>query len=362
MKHYISFVLFLFLAGSYLVFGQQARGEIKFEKEQHNFGVIQEADGPVTHVFEFTNTGAEPLVITNVRATAGCTVPEWTRQPVRPGEKGSIKVVFNPRNMPGRFNKSMVVSSTAMTSNKVLRVLGEVIPRERTIEDEYPFLVGSLRFRTNHMGFGTMSPTETKTDSLLFVNLTEQELSLSFPSLPRHLTVKAIPETVKPGEKGKLEISFNAEIRNDWGVVSDYFQMIISDNPVQRNYMYSSANIQEDFSKLTDKQRENAPAISFENTTYDFGKLKSDEKVEFDYVFTNTGKSDLLIRKVRAGCGCTAISPTKTVLKPGESSSVKAVFNARGQRGRQNKGITVLSNDPAKPSVILRITGEVLTE
>jgi hypothetical protein len=79
-------------------------------------------------------------------------------------------------------------------------------------------------------------------------------------------------------------------------------------------------------------------------------------------VFTNKGKSDLIIRKVRAGCGCTAIAPTKTVLKPGESGTVKAVFDSRGQRGRQNKGITVVSNDPVSPTVILRITGEVLTD
>lgn len=360
MKNKIVSVLVLIFLISLNSFSQQAgKGEIKFESEQHNFGVIKEDGGSLTHNFVFSNTGEEPIVITNVRSGCGCAIPDWTRQPVRPGEKGFVKVVFDPRNMPGKFNKSMVVSSTAISANKVLRILGEVTPRERTIEDDFPYVIGSIRFRTNHLSFGSMTPGQVKTDSLTFINLTDKTLSLNFPNIPKHIELTVTPNSLKPGQKGKLEITYNSGLKNDWGVVSDYFQMVISDNPQQTNYLYLSVNIQEDFSKWSRNQLENAPSIEFENKVFDFGTLTPGEKVEHEYVFTNKGKSDLIIRKVHAGCGCTAIAPTKTLLKPGESSSVKAVFDSRGQRGKQNKGITVVTNDPANTSIILRITGEV---
>lgn len=345
---------------SFNSFSQQSKGEIKFETEQHNFGTIKESGGSLSYNFIFSNTGEEPIVITNVRSSCGCASPDWTKQPVKPGEKGFVKVVFDPLNIPGKFNKTLVVSSTAISSNKVLRILGEVTPRERTIEDEFPYAVGSLRFRTNHLSFGNIVPGQVKVDSLLFINLTDKALTLSFPNIPNHMEIKIFPTTVKPGQRGKLQITYNSGVRNDWGVVSDYFQMIISDNPSQPNYLYLSANIQEDFSKWNAKQVENAPSIEFKEKVFDFGELMHGDNIEHEFVFTNKGKSDLIIRKVQAGCGCTAIAPTKTLLKPGESSSVKAVFDSRGQRGRQNKGITVVSNDPVNSTVILRISGDVI--
>lgn len=358
MKKIIVFTFLVLFSLNLLA--QQTKGEIKFETEQHNFGVVKEDGGNHTYTFVFSNVGEEPVVITNVRSSCGCATPDWTKQPVKPGEKGFVKVDFNPRNMPGKFNKTIVVSTNGITPNKVLRILGDVTPRERTIEDEFPYVIGSIRFRTNHLSFGNMAPGTVKTDSLAFINLTDQNLSISFPNIPPHLEIKVTPATVKPKQRGKVEITYNAGLKNDWGVVSDYFQMNISDSPQQTHYLYASVNIQEDFSKWNAKQLENAPSIEFADKVWDFGTLSGNEKVEHEYVFTNKGKSDLIIRKVQAGCGCTATDPGKTVLKPGESSSIKAVFDSRGQRGKQNKGITVVTNDPANPNIILRLTGEVV--
>ncbi len=206
------------------IFAQQTKGEIKFDSEQHNFGTIQEAGGSVTHNFTFTNTGGAPLVITNVSTGCGCAVPNWTKQPVKPGERGFVTVVFDPRNMPGKFNKSLVVSSTSVSGNTVLRILGEVIPRESTIEDEFAFPIGSLRFKTNHLSFGNIAPGQIKVDSLSFINLSDKTLSLSFKHIPEFMKLNAIPQSIKPGQRGRLEITYNAALKNDWGLISDFFR------------------------------------------------------------------------------------------------------------------------------------------
>jgi hypothetical protein len=87
-----------------------AQAEIKFDKLTHDFGTFNEASPVVSCTFSFTNTGDEPLVVNQAVASCGCTVPEYTKEPVQPGEKGSIKVTYNGKGkFPGHFKKSITV-------------------------------------------------------------------------------------------------------------------------------------------------------------------------------------------------------------------------------------------------------------
>ena len=73
----------------------------------------------------------------------------------------------------------------------------------------------------------------------------------------------------------------------------------------------------------------------------------------------NEGKSNLIIRKTKASCGCTAIAPENNVIAPGESTKIKTTFNSAGKKGVQNKTITVITNDPENTTIILNVKGEV---
>ncbi|MDD2381849.1 MAG: DUF1573 domain-containing protein [Mariniphaga sp.] len=97
---------------------------IIFNKLEHDYGIIElGSDGQCE--FTFTNKGDAPLILSNVRASCGCTVPQWTREPVAPGETGTIKVKYNTK-IAGAFNKSITVNSNAVNSNVVLRIKGKV--------------------------------------------------------------------------------------------------------------------------------------------------------------------------------------------------------------------------------------------
>jgi len=100
---------------------------IIFESTIHDYGtIVQGGDGNCE--FKFTNKGKAPIILNNVQASCGCTTPEWTRTPVNPGEKGTIKVTYNTNNM-GAFNKSITVSSNAINSPVVLSIKGLVNPK-----------------------------------------------------------------------------------------------------------------------------------------------------------------------------------------------------------------------------------------
>lgn len=103
------------------------KAEFKFNEEKHDFGKISQGT-PVTTVFEFTNIGKEPLILTEVRPTCGCTIADYTKTPVKSGEKGLIKITYNAQAV-APFNKTIVVTSNAKTPTKYLNIVGEVVAK-----------------------------------------------------------------------------------------------------------------------------------------------------------------------------------------------------------------------------------------
>jgi len=105
----------------------------------------------------------------------------------------------------------------------------------------------------------------------------------------------------------------------------------------------------------------NAPVMKFEFETHDFGKIKQGDKTSYQFKFTNTGKSPLIITNAVASCGCTTPEWPKAPLQPGESGKISIVFNSAGKGGLQDKLITITANtNPAQN--IVHLTGEVLTK
>jgi archaellum component FlaG (FlaF/FlaG flagellin family) len=102
--------------------------EVKFESETHDFGSIPQGT-PASYTFVVKNTGKSPLIITNASASCGCTTPEWTKEPIKPGKTGYVKATYNAAS-PGPFTKSVTVMSNAKNSTVILYLKGDVKPVE----------------------------------------------------------------------------------------------------------------------------------------------------------------------------------------------------------------------------------------
>lgn len=357
-KYMLSYVLmFLFISGG---FSQTLDPFVSFDKTVHDFGTIKEENGKATNNFEFTNTGGKPLIISQVRASCGCTAPDWSKEPILPGKRGFVSATYDPTSRPGPFNKTLTVISNATTPNIVLQIKGDVVPKPKTIEDEYRYSMGSIRLVSNHMSFAQIKKGQTNTHQMEIINVSDQPVKVTFRNVPKHVMIKALPETLKPNEKGRIEASYNSELKDEWGFVIDRVDILLNNEFQGNNRLTISASIEEDFSLLTPEQRENAPSISFDSNTFDFKEIKQGEKIEHVFNITNNGKSDLIIRNVKASCGCTAVSPTDEIIKAGMSTTLKVIFDSAGKIGNQNKTITIISNDPKKSRTILWVKGNVV--
>jgi hypothetical protein len=120
-------VLLIILASGNLIAQVENAAKFKFIESKHDFGDIKEGD-KVEHQFEFTNIGEAPLIISKIITTCGCTAPTWPKDPIKPGEKGIIKVVFNSEGKVGRQNKIITILSNASNVKERLHIVANVIP------------------------------------------------------------------------------------------------------------------------------------------------------------------------------------------------------------------------------------------
>lgn len=124
---------------------------ITFTTLIHDFGDRLLEDKNVEYEFEFTNTGNEPLVLSNVQANCGCTVPKWSQTPVLPGQKGTINAKYTTTNRAGSFYKQITVLSNALNGNQILTIKGNITNTS-----------GSAMPGNNAMQGGTVPVNETK--------------------------------------------------------------------------------------------------------------------------------------------------------------------------------------------------------
>ena len=99
---------------------------IEFSNVVWDFGEIKQGES-VDHVFQFINTGSEPLIISNAKGSCGCTVPEWPKEPIQPNSVGNIAVQFNSGEKKGRQNKTVTLTTNCTPNTTILRVVGNIL-------------------------------------------------------------------------------------------------------------------------------------------------------------------------------------------------------------------------------------------
>lgn len=139
MKKIFLFCIY-FVAAGVFANAQDAKtltstAEITFEKELYDYGTIDYgSDG--SYAFKFTNTGKDPLVITNATGSCGCTVPKWPKEPILKGQSAYINVTYDTKR-PGPFTKTVTINSNAKSASKVITIKGVVRSQEQT-DDQMP--------------------------------------------------------------------------------------------------------------------------------------------------------------------------------------------------------------------------------
>ena len=185
-------------------FATAAQAQLVFTPDTWDFGTIRETDGRVSHTFTGENRGNTPVVILDVVTTCGCTVPQFTKRPIRPGEKTTVKVTFDPANRPGAFTKELGVYSSERKKVATLTIRGNVTPRMKSTEELYPVDAGGgLRLSTTLNAFSYIRPGQQVQSAIGYANTSGKTIRLELRPLESSglLTVTA-PHRDRTGRTG----------------------------------------------------------------------------------------------------------------------------------------------------------------
>lgn len=337
--------------------------QVKFQKLLHDFGTIKEENGEYPFIFKFKNISDKSVNILTVVASCGCTTPTWTQHEISPKDSGFVKAIFNATNRPGAFDKKLTVylSSEEQLDTVILTIKGFVKPKLKDPKTDFPDKIGGVRLQSRYINFDKITNQEPTVREYGIYN--DTTIDLNFKVLnpqPNYMKITVEPAHLKPQQKGIIKIVYDAKARNDFGYISDYFELETNELAQNKKLIYVSATIEEYFPPMTEAQLAQAPKIAIDKKEIDLGTVKEGEIAKAAFVITNTGKTNLIIRKTVASCGCTASVPEKSVIAPGESTNINISFNSAGRSGTNSKTITVFSNDPTAPVQFMSIKAYVV--
>ncbi len=352
MKKIILFALTLF---SVCAIAQDA--VITFAETEHDFGKIHEEDGRVTHVFEFKNEGMAPLTLTNVRASCGCTTPDWTKTPIEPGQIGVIKVTYNPQGRPGRFNKTVTITSNAKEPTVRIYIKGEVIPKQVKPVDQYPVKMGKLSLKSKDAKFGTIKRTESvgapKEVAIEYANQTNEVVTVAAETSQNNEGLIGLVVTLaelQPSQTGQLIIRLNPANSNFWGPVATRVYLIVNGQKDENNFIDVKVNLEEDFSALTEDELKNAPILENLPERIELGTLKANSQFSKSLkVLKNGGNNPLKVRRIINTGKDITVSAGKGEIKGGKTGHIDVKIKTQ-EAGDYEREITILTNDPKQHS------------
>jgi hypothetical protein len=355
----------LFTVMMMAVFGAAlfAQPKAVFFKLDHNFGEINEVDGPVSADFTILNNGNEPLVLTEVKPSCGCTQPEWTQDSIMPGDTGFVRATFNPANLPGPFEKVVYVRTNGVPNAMNLFFRGYVVPRPFDITEKYPLEFGKLRVDNNFVMLGEGYTGDIDSGSFKVYNQSNEDVTIKYVTNVHPFINFEIPSLrIKPKEETTIKIKYDTKASGKYGEQNYVFYINTADSPaVIEIPIFAQIHIKEKFPKMSKKQLDKAPKIQVDAQMLYLGKILKGDSASFQYTLTNMGSNKLIIRSVNVLCGCTVSAVDKKELKRGESTLVRVTFHSEGREGVQEKYVTIVSNDPVTPELKIGFRTEVVT-
>lgn len=365
--------------------GNTFGGIVKMDKTVHDFGDIMVSDGPVSAAFKATNISGKPIVIYNVVSSCGCTDVEWTKQPIKPGESGTIRATYKNDEGGYPFDKNLTVYFSGIKQPVILRLRGESHDKKLSLGEMYPVRFGTLGFKTVDIKGGNLSQGQQRSGEVVVANLGTKPLDVKFSEVSDGLSLKLSRNPIPAGQTAKLSYTVTAD-RNHWGK-NYYYATPLVDGRKAKAFVSSVAAkkeeagtealvadpnpelgagksrigiytiTKEDFTSWTKEQRDAASCPVADESTFTFGKVKAGTKVKGSFEISNQGKSPFKVYKIDSESSRLSASPLKDVA-PASKGVLETVLDTSGlPKGECLIVLTLTTNSPLRPIMNLFMTG-----
>jgi len=343
------------------VLGMAALGaaaqSVHFPITSYNFGAFDEEDGAVECKFPVVNTGDRPLTIMAARATCGCTVPRYPRKAIAPGDTAYITVSYDPQERPGRFSKQIYVETDGEPRKTRLDIFGTVIGSNASVSRRYPVDFGALKLAHPGMMLGEVVKDHLKTVYFDGYNRSSDSLRVQTVCRPEYLDIVVTPPVAPPGE----QVTFVAYVNSDkcplYGLVEDSVTVSAGGRTIS---LPTTLIVKEDFSKMSSDKMAKAPIAVPSAETVEYGVVdRAGGPVTASFTLSNSGKSNLIVRRIYSGDPGVTASIDESTIKKGKSAQIHVTIDPAVQTGGLlNSRLSVITNDPLHSVYTIRLVGE----
>jgi len=357
---------FLLLSQSVVVWSQQETETpspvFACDERLHDFGKIREIESFAVHEFVIKNTGTAPLVISHVLSSCGCARPEWSQQPIAPGQEGFVIISYDMKDRPGPFRKNITVYTNERRMRQVLTIVGDVIPKPQTLDVLFRDTIGTVQMERKSYLFHAVRPQEIQDTEIWVRNFGEEAVNVVIENVPEYIRV-TVPDRLESDYPERMKVELDAThvdtqmrgrrlIQFTWTEVSASGAKLSKSIPIEVNFV-------DDFTTLTAAEKENAPAIQFSTLFLEYGKLKK-KQVYKELTIKNTGKSTLNLHSVTVDNPKTAriTGLKKNRLQPEETLKLRIYVNPKDYQDNFATNLVVVSNDPKEPVRKVHILAE----
>ncbi len=345
-----------------------AGGRVDWLGTKHDFGEILESEGKVTHRFMFVNTGDDDVAIVNVRPSCGCSVSDYPRRAIAPGDTAVITATFNPVARVGDFSVFFTVLTNCAPQRTVLELCGRVKANEMTVNEQYPVAVGSLKLNAGSVPFGDITEGYDPIATIEAYNDSDVPMKFYVDGVPEYVEVSPRQDVVAPRGTCYIRVKFATGRCDSKGYVADVFNMFAE--PLEYNTSALAgirridvmATIFDDFASWSDKQQANAPEIAFDADRLVYADLDTLSQVPVTRRLTiaNRGNDPLRVYGIHSGDRYVSVGQFGKVLKSGESTTVDiAVEPSKINEKILNTIITIYCNDPRRAKSVVRVVGNL---
>lgn len=351
MKKWQFFLLGMCLSAAEL----SAQSVAVYDKTRHEFGSILWKT-PAMATFEVKNKGNKPLVIKKIHPSCDCTVVDWKKEPIAPGESAKIIATYDA-NILGHFERYLQVYSNATEEPFYLTLTGDVVTEVKTFTGDYPLKVGDLYVSTDNLEFDDVNRGEQIQQTLTVVNTGKQTCMPGLMHLPKYLSVIAVPETLRGGATGKLVVTLDSRQLHDMGLTQT--SVYVSRNPGDKvshdNEISVSAVLLPAFDNMTPAQMAAAPVLDISTTELELD-MNGKKSVSGTILLTNKGQSTLTVRSLQVFNPALNVSLSKRHLAPGKTGKLKLkVQRDYLKRSKSRLRVLLTTNDPKMSKVFINV-------
>lgn len=337
-----------------------AEPDFHFDRTVHDFGDITVNDGPQSCTFTVTNRGSSPLLLLSVVSSCGCTDVSWTREEIPSGGKGEIRATYANEDGPYPFDKTLSVYLSGTRKPVILHIRGSVHSRKLPLSQTYPVHIGNIGLREGEFKVGNMVQGQTRSSEFLVANIGPAPVTLAWTDVSPQLSMPKEEVSVGAGETVRVVYSLRAD-RALWGK-NYYYATPVLDGKVQGPRVAFWAITREDFSRMSEVQRENAPRAELEDGSVEY-RLDFPAGEEYPtFLMKNSGKADLHIFRVQPDSERIKVLQAPESISPGSVSEFRfsADFSALGKDSETLYLVSIYTDSPFESVVHLYINAIIL--